>query len=77
MTREEAAAAGVDEELRRRWVRWTNPKSNYAPALPDRWLWREAGGVLRARDLDTGDQARRIMDESKATAKRRRDRANG
>jgi hypothetical protein len=46
MTREEAEKRGITDEERSRWVRWTNPKSNYAPRQPERWLKRERGGVL-------------------------------
>jgi RecA-family ATPase len=46
MTREEAEKRGISDEDRSRWVRWTNPKSNYAPRQPERWLKRERGGVL-------------------------------
>ena len=46
MTREEAEKMGLSDEDRSRWVRWTNPKSNYAPRQPERWLRRERGGVL-------------------------------
>lgn len=51
LTRDEATAHGVADEDRRRWVRWVVSKSNYAPTPDDRWLWRDAGGVLRMRDL--------------------------
>ena len=49
--REEAETRGIAEEDRRRWVRWAVSKGNYAEGMPDRWLWRDRGGVLRARDL--------------------------
>lgn len=46
MTRDEAEKRSISDEDRSRWVRWTNPKSNYAPRQPERWLRRERGGVL-------------------------------
>lgn len=54
MTREQADEYGVDDMMRNRWVLLSNPKSNYAPQQDDRWLFREAGGVLRGRELVPG-----------------------
>ncbi len=51
LTRDDAKARGLSDEERTRWVRWAVSKSNYAPPPPDRWLWRDQGGVLRAREL--------------------------
>ncbi len=51
LTREDAAARGMPDDERRRWVRMAVSKSNYAPGLEDKWLWRDQGGVLVARPL--------------------------
>lgn len=46
MTTEEARGAGVEEEMRRHFVRFGISKANYCPPQPDTWLRREAGGLL-------------------------------
>ncbi len=51
LSKDEALAHGIADEERRRWIRWVVSKSNYAAPPPERWLFREAGGVLRACDL--------------------------
>lgn len=51
LTKEEAGACGVVDEDRKRWVRWAVSKNNYGQAMEDKWLWRDHGGVLRARPL--------------------------
>ncbi len=79
MTKDEAEARGIPEEDRQRWVRWVVTKSNGELKPPEKWLRKEAKGVLVARDPAQPCQARRIMDVSRATAgaKRRRDREDG
>ena len=57
--RDEADARGIPDEERRRWVRWAVSKGNYAVGMPDRWLWRDTGGVLRARELPEPPPARK------------------
>ena len=47
MSEKEAKAAGVQDDMRRRFVRLTFPKVNYGPPLSDLWYQREKGGVLR------------------------------
>lgn len=59
LTRDEAKARDIGDDDRRRWVRWAVSKSNYAPAPEDRWLWRDQGGVLRARDLPQAAEGNR------------------
>jgi len=46
MTTEEARGAGVDEGMRRHFVRFGISKANYCPPRADTWLRREAGGLL-------------------------------
>ena len=47
MGEKEAKAAGVPDDLRRRFVRLSFPKMNYGPPVSDLWFSREKGGVLR------------------------------
>ena len=47
MGEKEAKAAGVADDLRRRFVRLSFPKMNYGPPQADLWFSREKGGVLR------------------------------
>ena len=47
MGEREAKAAGVPDDLRRRFVRLSFPKMNYGPPIADLWYQREKGGVLR------------------------------
>ena len=47
MSEKEAKAAGVPDDLRRRYVRLSFPKMNYGPPQPDLWFSRGKGGVLR------------------------------
>ena len=47
MSEKEAKAAGVADDLRRRFVRLGFPKMNYGPPVADLWFQRERGGVLR------------------------------
>jgi RecA-family ATPase len=51
MTKEEAEKFGVDEEMRRRYVRLSFPKINYSTPIEDRWYRRERGGVLQPVEL--------------------------
>jgi len=46
MTKEEAAARGIDETQRDFYVRYGISKQNYGPPIEDRWLKRVDGGVL-------------------------------
>lgn len=46
MTTEEARGAGVEEDMRRHFVRFGVSKANYCPPRLDIWLRREPGGVL-------------------------------
>jgi len=46
MTTEEARGAGVEEDMRRHFVRFGISKTNYCPPRADTWLRREAGGLL-------------------------------
>ncbi len=66
LPREEAEARDIPDEERRRWVRWAVSKGNYAVGLPDRWLWRDAGGVLRARELPEPQKRMRAGDKGRA-----------
>lgn len=45
-TDEEAEKFGIDEAMRRLFVRFGVSKANYCPPQPDIWLRRETGGVL-------------------------------
>ena len=47
MSEREAKAAGVPDDMRRRYVRLAWPKVNYGPPVQDLWYQRERGGVLR------------------------------
>lgn len=47
MSEKEAKAAGVPDDVRRRFVRLGFPKMNYGPPVADLWFQRERGGVLR------------------------------
>ena len=47
MSEREAKAAGVPDDMRRRYVRLAWPKVNYGPPVSDIWFSREKGGVLR------------------------------
>ena len=47
MSEREAKAAGVPDDVRRRYVRLGFPKMNYGPPIADLWYQRERGGVLR------------------------------
>ncbi len=49
-TVEEAKTFGIEEEMRRHFVRFGVSKANYCPPLEDIWLRREAGGVLMKYD---------------------------
>jgi len=45
-SKEEAQQYGIDEEFRRRFVRFGFSKANYTEPRPDIWLRRDVGGVL-------------------------------
>jgi hypothetical protein len=51
MSKDEAVLYGVNETDRGRYLRWNVSKQNYAAPMPDRWLQRLDGGVLRAVEL--------------------------
>lgn len=51
MTKEEADKFGVDEEMRKRYVRLAFPKINYTTPIEDRWYRRMDGGVLKPFDI--------------------------
>ena len=57
MTAAEAAEHGVRDEDRWRWVRLVVSKVNLVERGPPRWLWRDQGGVLVARDLPKANKA--------------------
>ncbi|MHB1537475.1 MAG: helicase RepA family protein [Solirubrobacteraceae bacterium] len=46
MCEKEAARAGVDDSVRRKFVRLSFPKINYSAPISDLWFRRAAGGVL-------------------------------
>lgn len=48
----EADKFGIDQELRRNFVRWSFPKLNYSSPIPDRWYQRHEGGVLKPAVLN-------------------------
>jgi RecA-family ATPase len=66
MTVEDAEARGITAEGRRQWVRLVTSKCNYAAPSDDRWLRREAGGVLAQAEPPepraTGRKGGRIHD---------------
>lgn len=51
MSKEEAEGFNIDEDQRRFYVRYGVPKNNYGAPLPDKWLLRGEGGVLKVVDL--------------------------
>jgi RecA-family ATPase len=51
MTKDEAELHGIDQDDRGLYVRWGVSKQNYAAPMPDKWLRRLDGGVLRAIEL--------------------------
>jgi RecA-family ATPase len=52
MTEAEAKAHGVDEDLRRHYVRLVQAKANFGAPMPDRWLMRGEGGILTPVQLE-------------------------
>lgn len=52
MTESEARAYGVDEDLRRHYVRLVQAKTNFGPPIPDRWLMRGDAGILTPVELE-------------------------
>jgi len=46
MTAAEAESYGIDNVVRKHWVRLAVPKANYTPPLPDSWLRRESGVLV-------------------------------
>lgn len=47
MTKSDAEERGIsDDDIRKKWIKVTNEKSNYGPIQPEKWLERVAEGVL-------------------------------
>lgn len=46
MSRDEAAKNGIDEEIRKQWVRMDFAKVNYGPPRAHKWMIRSEGGLL-------------------------------
>lgn len=46
MTKKDAERLGVEEAVRKNFLRLVISKINYGPLIPDRWLCRSEGGVL-------------------------------
>lgn len=57
---DEAKKYGIDEDLRRHWVRYGFSKANYCSPQPDIWLRRDVGGVL------VPDQMQKVVQRSTA-----------
>jgi RecA-family ATPase len=55
MTGDEASSFGIAENDRRMYIRWNVSKQNYSAPMPDRWLKRHDGGVLRAVELQAAE----------------------
>lgn len=56
---DEAKDFGIDEDFRRRFVRYGLSKVNYTEPRPDIWLRRDMGGVLLRHEHEMRPQARR------------------
>ncbi len=56
MTAKEAGEHGITDDERHAFVRFSNPKNNYAASMPDRWYRRGEGGVLLPATLQTREQ---------------------
>lgn len=52
-----AAKSKIDEKNRRKYVQFCVSKQNYDAPIPDKWLKREAGGVLVQTSLSAGVQS--------------------
>ncbi|MDE9720214.1 hypothetical protein [Citrobacter cronae] len=57
MTRKEAQQLSLSAQQSHRYVRFGVSKSNYVLPLPERWLVRGEGGVLRPARLDVARRA--------------------
>lgn len=57
MTVQQAKSACIRDDERKRYVRLSFPKINYAAPIADRWFQRGAGGVLRPVELDIAPSA--------------------
>lgn len=51
MTVEQAKQHKINEDSRRKYVRLLFPKVNYSAPIPDRWFFRNPGGILEPVDL--------------------------
>lgn len=56
MSKGEAEEFGVEEDVRKNFVRFGISKMNYGAPIPDRWLKREEGGVLVPAVLEKKDK---------------------
>ncbi|NVD37128.1 helicase RepA family protein [Marinobacter lutaoensis] len=70
MTSAEAESWGVDETMRRHFVRLGVSKMNYGPPISERWLRRHEGGVLSPAVLEKQEPKRKhyVKQATKAEA---------
>mgnify|MGYP000550626237 CR=1 FL=1 len=52
MTKEETQEYGLQESQRSSYIRFNVSKQNYAPPMPDKWLKRHDGGILKFIELE-------------------------
>ena len=67
MTKDEAerySMTDMTDDERQRYVRWSNPKNNYARTLADRWYHRDENGVLLPANLIAQNNSNRSKNPS-------------
>ena len=77
MSEREAKAAGVPDDMRRRYVRLAWPKVNYGPPVQDLWYSREKGGVLRPAPRIASASASAVSVQAARAARSKRSGSSG